>query len=164
MNDTILMEEIQAREMDAWEKYITLWYIWIHYSASDTLCNKLPSQVLVEGWAGKRKRGGFVSSPPPLLCASCLPTSSSCYLVPPQYFTLLIFDFFFVISSFTNTHRKPCVYHSFCSTLLLSLSLFSLFCLFLLSLTPLLGLLPLDNVYLCLFLFIPCHCTASSAL
>lgn len=35
INDTMFMEEMQARESDNWEKHNKLWGVWIYYSNSD---------------------------------------------------------------------------------------------------------------------------------
>lgn len=41
LNDAMLMEEMQAREGDTWDKHLKLWYIWLHYLSSD----KTPEQT-----------------------------------------------------------------------------------------------------------------------
>lgn len=37
VSDTMLMEEMQARKLKKWDKFTTLWYIWMHYYASELL-------------------------------------------------------------------------------------------------------------------------------
>lgn len=36
----MLMEMLRAKELDKWEKCTTLWYIWMHYSASEKQSNR----------------------------------------------------------------------------------------------------------------------------
>lgn len=36
LNEIMLIEEKNAREGDDWEKHHKMWYVWVHYSTSDS--------------------------------------------------------------------------------------------------------------------------------